>query len=205
MLVLGRFIAVGTQLRLEKPGKAGIAATVDSIEPPIVRLKDGSVVRLSDPKRAEALLDSIDKILFLGDILVGFGEFLENNRPLLPSGFVEEWWSQLMEVEASKYPDLRAFADHLGVSETKLASFLALTARDPTAEEAVLMAKRSPVPLHPKYSWFWENIAPQDFDQLRSVLLDRSRSAASGRRMDYRRRLGPHALAGKTVSEQAIT
>ncbi len=97
MIALGKFIAVGTQLRLEKPGKAGIAATVDSIEPPIVRLKDGSVVRLSDPKRTETLLDSVDEILFLGDILIGFGEFLENNRPLLPSGFVEEWWRQLME------------------------------------------------------------------------------------------------------------
>ena len=44
MIVLGGFIAIGTQLRIEKPGKAGIAASVESIEPPIVKLKDGSVV-----------------------------------------------------------------------------------------------------------------------------------------------------------------
>ncbi|HXZ90298.1 MAG TPA: DNA polymerase II large subunit, partial [Candidatus Dormibacteraeota bacterium] len=41
MLILGRFIAIGTQLRLEKPGKAGVAAAVDSIEPPVVKLRDG--------------------------------------------------------------------------------------------------------------------------------------------------------------------
>jgi DNA polymerase II large subunit len=179
MLVLGRFIAIGTQLRLEKPGKAGIAATVDSIEPPMVKLKDGSVVRLSDPKRAEALLDSIDKILFLGDILVGFGEFLENNRPLLPSGFVEEWWRELLELEASKYAGIQSFANHLGVSEIKLAEYIAVVDKNPTAEEAVLIAKHSSVPLHPKYTWFWENIAAQDFDYLRSIFLDGNRTTPS--------------------------
>jgi len=184
MLILGRFIAIGTQLRLEKPGKAGIAAAVDSIEPPVVRLKDGSVVRLSDANHAEAVLDSIDRILFLGDILVGFGEFLENNRPLLPSGFVEEWWRQLMELEATKFANMRTFADHLGVSEMRLASCLSQatdssSGHDPTPEEAILMAKHSNVPLHPRYSWFWENIAPQDFDQIRSILMDQSRSSSS--------------------------
>jgi DNA polymerase II large subunit len=180
MLVLGKFIAIGTQLRLEKPGKAGVAAAVDSIEPPIVRLRDGSVVRLSDPKRTEMLLDSVDRILFLGDILVGFGEFLENNRPLLPSGFVEEWWRQLIELEAVKYSGIRSFADHVGVSESELVDYLTdSSGKDPTAEEAVHVAKQSSVPLHPKYTWFWENIAPQDFDYLRSKLLDRNRTTSS--------------------------
>jgi DNA polymerase II large subunit len=182
MLVLGRFIAVGTQLRLEKPGKAGIAAAVDSIEPPVVRLRGGSVVKLSDPKRTETLLDSVDKVLFLGDILIGFGEFLENNRPLLPSGFVEEWWRQLIELEAGKYSGFREFADHIGVSESKLANYIRdSSGEDPTAEEAVRIAKQSGVPLHPRYTWFWENIAPQDFDYLRSRLLDPKAAACPSR------------------------
>ena len=180
MLILGRFIAIGTQLRLEKPGKAGVAAAVDSIEPPVVKLRDGSVVKLSDPKRAEELLDSIDKILFLGDILVGFGEFLENNRPLLPSGFVEDWWTQLMEFEESKYRDIHGLADRLRVSQTNLTEYLTPSAgKSPTAEEAIVIAKQSDVPLHPKYTWFWENIAPHDFDYLRSTLLDRNCTTCS--------------------------
>ena len=174
MLVLGKFIAVGTQLRLEKPGKAGVAAAVDSIEPPIVKLKDGSVVRLQDPQRANVVLDSIDKILFLGDILVGFGEFLENNRPLLASGWVEEWWRELMELEASTYLDMQSFASHVGIPEDKLAAYIFASSEYPSAEEAVLIAKHSTVPLHPKYTWFWENLPPQDFDHLRSVLSDKS-------------------------------
>ena len=182
MVILGKFIAIGTQLRLEKPGKAGVAAAVDSIEPPIVKLKDGSVVRLPDPNRAEALLGSIDKILFLGDILVGFGEFLENNRPLLPSGFVEEWWNHLVRLEASHYQDLQSFANHVGIPEAKLAKILA-GVEDLAAEEAVDMAKRSITPLHPRYTWFWENIAPQDFDHLREILLDGKRTTLSHSRI----------------------
>ena len=187
MIVLGKFIAIGTQLRLEKPGKAGIAASVDSIEPPVVRLRDGSVVRLSDPKRTETLLDSVDKILFLGDILIGFGEFLENNRTLLPSGFVEEWWRQLMELEATKHSSIHELADYISIDETRIATYLSDSNGEyPTAEEAVLIAKRSHVPLHPRYSWFWENITSQDFDHLRSKLLDPNQTSSSPNRISTR-------------------
>ena len=188
MLVLGKFIAVGTQLRLEKPGKAGIAATVDSIEPPIVKLNDGSVVRLFDPREAERLLNSINKILFLGDILVGFGEFLENNRPLLPSGFVEEWWRELVRLEATNYGGLEAFAKHVGVNGTELIDWVAdLGGTFPTAEDALRIARHSKIPLHPRYTYFWENIAPQDFDQLRSRLMDKGQTNASPRRIVTRK------------------
>jgi len=188
MLVLGKFIAVGTQLRLEKPGKAGIAATVDSIEPPIVKLNDGSVVRLSDPKQAERLLDSISQILFLGDILVGFGEFLENNRPLLPSGFVEEWWRELVRIEAANYGGLEGFAKHVGVNGTELAGWVADSGGTiPTAENALGIARHSKIPLHPRYTYFWENIAPQDFDKLRSRLMDKGQTDASPARIVTRK------------------
>ena len=188
MIVLGKFIAVGTQLRLEKPGKAGIAATVDSIEPPIVKLNDGSVVRLPDPKQAERLLESISTILFLGDILVGFGEFLENNRPLLPSGFVEEWWRELVRLEAENYGGLEGFAKHVGVNPSGLIEWAAdSSGAVPTAEDALRMAKHSKIPLHPAYTYFWENIAPQDFDQLRSRLVDKAQTEASPSRIVTRK------------------
>ncbi len=172
MIVLGRFIAIGTQIRIEKPGKAGIAASVESIEPPVVKLKDGSVVKLSDPQVAETLLGSIDKILFLGDILIGFGEFLENNRPLLPSGFVEEWWAELLRLEtATAYDGLEDFAQHVGLNLDEIASYIEHSdVSTPSVEKALLLAKGSSVPLHPRFTWFWENIGPEDFDYLRERL-----------------------------------
>jgi DNA polymerase II large subunit len=187
MLVLGKFIAIGTQLRMEKPGKAGIAASVDSIEPPVLKLKDGSVVRPSDPREAEGLLDSIDKILFLGDMLVGFGEFLENNRPLLPSGFVEEWWRELVKLEATTHGGLEACAKHVGVSATELSNWISDSSdAAPTAEVALRLAKHTKIPLHPRHTFFWENIAPQDFDHLRSRMIDANQTECSPRRIATR-------------------
>lgn len=181
MIALGRFIAIGTQLRIEKPGKAGIAASVDSIEPPVVKLTDGSVIRLSDPRKAEEVLNSIDKILFLGDILVGFGEFLENNRPLLPSAFVEEWWSELLRLEATtNYKDLDDFALQLGIDASELRSYMdSHEVQVPSVEKALLLAKKAKVPLHPRYTYFWENIAPQDFDHLKTKLTDPNHTKSS--------------------------
>lgn len=172
MLVLRRFIAIGTQLRIEKPGKAGIVAPVRSIEPPVVKLKDGSVRRLTDPREAERLMDSVDKVLFLGDMLIGFGEFLENNRLLLPSGFVEEWWRELVRLHASTvYDNPEDFAQHVGVEPSNILRYIDGSTAPPV-EEALRLAKSSHVPLHPRWTWFWENIGVEEFEYLRARLLD---------------------------------
>ncbi|MDH5596345.1 MAG: DNA polymerase II large subunit, partial [Candidatus Bathyarchaeota archaeon] len=96
MMVLQNFLAAGTQLRIEGPGKAGVVLPVDMIEPPVVRLRDGSVVRVSLENFAQ-MKNVVDKVLFLGDILIGFGDFLYTNKILLPSGFTEEWWCQELQ------------------------------------------------------------------------------------------------------------
>src|SRR5438874_11677439 len=119
MEILGGFLAVGVQMRLERPGKAGIVNAVDSIEPPVVKLIDGSVVRIDNPSEARAVKDRIDRILFLGDLLVGYGEFLENNRTLVPSGFVEEWWSQLLAEKLKTIQDDGQFP-HLSIPQERL-------------------------------------------------------------------------------------
>jgi len=188
MVVLGRFIAIGTQLRLEKPGKAGIATSVDCIEPPVVRFKDGSVARLQDPRQAEKLVDSIDRVLFLGDILIGYGEFLENNRHLLPSGFVEEWWAELVKLHGSTaYGGIEGFAEHIGMDAGALSTCIQRwNGGFPSAENALLIAKRSPVPLHPRHTWFWENLDPDDFDYLRDRLRDSTLTQVSRERIATR-------------------
>jgi len=94
MYVTKGFIVIGTQLKIERPGKAACVLPVTDIEPPVVRLKDGSVVRLDDPREAKELAekDEIDEILDLGEMLVAVGEFIENNHPLVPPAYCPEWW-----------------------------------------------------------------------------------------------------------------
>jgi len=124
MLVLQGFLAGGTQLRLELPGKGGVVVPVDTIEIPIVKLKDGSVVRVSTANSAE-VKSKIDKILFLGDILISFGDFLYNSKGLSPSGYVEEWWSEdLHKAVSEKFTgDLQKTAEANKNSSARLRRF----------------------------------------------------------------------------------
>jgi DNA polymerase II large subunit len=169
MAVLKNFVATGTQLRVEKPGKAGVVAPVDTIEPPIVKLRDGSVVRVNSVASANALGDSIEEILFLGDLLVAFGEFLENNRPLLPSGFVEEWWAQLLrQAVYLQHGGFELAAAVAGIDEERLRSFADRPLEyAPSAAEALAISRGLFVPLHPKFLFFWESVSGREIDYLR--------------------------------------
>ena len=165
MIVLQRFLATGVQLRLELPGKSAIVCPVDSIEPPVVRLKDGSVVRVETVEMAEKILGQVDRILFVGDILISLGDFLHNNRPLLPSGYVEEWWLQEVQERVEEvYGDLQRASKSLQVSLD------ALTGGTPTPEEALRISKALGVPLHPRYTYPWSNITVKEALRLREWL-----------------------------------
>ncbi len=174
MMVLQNFLAAGTQLRIEGPGKAGTVFPVDVIEPPVVRLRDGSVVRVTT-ENFKQVKDMIDKILFLGDILIGFGDFLYNNKPLLRSGYTEEWWSQELQaaVKALFNGDLNAAAAKVEIDVTRLEMFLRNPFENkPTAKEAVKLASALNVPLHPVFTYLWHSVSSEDFGKLRKWMFD---------------------------------
>ncbi|MFH1328148.1 MAG: DNA polymerase II large subunit, partial [Candidatus Bathyarchaeota archaeon] len=161
MAVLNDFIAVGTQLRLEMPGKAGIVSAVDTLEPPIVKLRNGSVVRVDTADKAAEIQNEIERILFLGDILIAFAEFLENDKRLVPSSFVEEWWIWEIKKAISKgYGNsIDAAATALEIPPLRLRSLLSNYLTDkPKSYEAVKISTALKIPFHPKYCYFWKNI-----------------------------------------------
>jgi DNA polymerase II large subunit len=161
MLVLQGFLAGGTQLRFELPGKGGIAVPVDSIEPPIVRLKDGSVTGVS-VETFETIKDAIAKILFLGDILICFGDFLYNSKSLPPSAYVEEWWAEdLRNAVAEKFSGiLEKAADDLKIPVKRLKLLLEDPFTEkPSIKESIAMSSVLHVPLHPAFTFFWPNLA----------------------------------------------
>jgi len=160
MLVLQGFLAAGTQMRLELPGKGGVAVPVDSLEPPIVLLKDSSLVRVSIGNFPK-IKDEIQKILFLGDILVCFGDFLYNSKTLVPSGYVEEWWVEDLErVIAEKFHgSISEAAQNAKIPSERLEALLkSPVAVKPDAEEAILLSLAFGIPLHPAFTFFWANL-----------------------------------------------
>ncbi|MCW4034897.1 MAG: DNA polymerase II large subunit [Candidatus Bathyarchaeota archaeon] len=173
MFAVQSFLAAGTQLRLEGPGKGGIVVPVDTIEPPIVRLKTGSVVRVT-LENFNSLEKMIDKILFLGDILIGFGDFLYTNKNLRPSGYSEEWWrEELLSVIEQKFGgDTKTASNAAGLSVNRLETILADVFRNkPTFKEAVDISLALDIPFHPFFSFFWETLSLEEFLALRNWLL----------------------------------
>ncbi len=160
MLVLQGFIAAGTQLRLELPGKGGVAVPVDFVEPPIVKLRNGTVIRVS-LENFNSVKDEIEKILFLGDILVSFGDFLYQGKTLAPAGYVEEWWIEDLRKAFNEHVegDLKKAANMTGISVERLKMFLDdYFTHKPTFREAVALSLNFAVPLHPLFTYFWSNL-----------------------------------------------
>jgi DNA polymerase II large subunit len=145
MVILRHFVAIGTQLKLEYPGKASAMALCDTIEGPIVELEDGSVCAVDDVDHAEAVSSRVARILDLGQILVPFGEFLENNRPLVPGAYTLDW--HLQELAAAGVPDGGEIVtpDYAGALE---------------------VSQRYRVPLHPRFLLFWHDVAPREIRAL---------------------------------------
>jgi len=173
MLVLQRFLAAGTQLRIEAPGKAGVVLPVDCIGPPIVRLNDGSVVRVT-LENFESVKDQVERVLFLGDILVSFGDFLYNNKPLFPAGITEEWWAQELRVAVQKHfnGDAEEAASKMQLSPTLFRKLMNDVFNvNISAREALTITSTLKVPLHPLFTYFWNNISVEDVSQLRRWLL----------------------------------
>jgi len=173
MLVLDKFLAAGTQMRIELPGKGCVTVPVDALEPPVVLLKDGSVARVSSDNLI-ALKDSIAKILFLGDILISYGDFLYTSKTLSPSGYVEEWWIKdlMRALGESCDGNVEEAARIAKIPEERMRDFL----RDPfvckpSVKEAIDLSIHFGVPFHPRFTFFWSNLSSvQDVYLLRKWL-----------------------------------
>ncbi len=160
-------VVTGTQVKVDMPGKAATIAFVDSIEGPTILTKDGSLVRVSSVSQAEVLHDALQKIIDLGDVLISYGDFLENNKALPPSPYVPEWWAQDLNralKSVAGAPEMLAIA---GVSRERASELLASPLAPPTAAEAVVISKALGIPLHPHYTPRFDRVGPPELAELR--------------------------------------
>ncbi len=173
MFIVEEFLATGTHIRTERPGKGSIVTPVDTIEGPIVLLKDGSVLRVKEIDEARSLEGKIERILYLGDILVALGEFLENNHPLVPSGYCEEWWSHNLNHAMSQLSvaeSTKRLGSKLSLEDVNTMIDLPLS-QIPSPEQAVHLSKKLKIPLHPYYLFRWPALASEDALKLRKWIL----------------------------------
>ena len=156
MRLVDDFLATGTQIKTERPGKAAGVVPVDSIDGPTVRLANGDVRRIDDPEEALEVRNGVEAILDLGEYLVNYGEFLENNNPLAPASYTVEWWLQDF---AAAGGDAQAIEDSARIDVA-----------DPGAQRAIEWAREYDAPLHPAYTYLWHDLSIERFETLREAV-----------------------------------
>ena len=152
-------IVAGTQVKVDLPGKAATVAFVDSIEGPTVLLKDGTVRRISSIAEAEPLREGLVRIIDLGDILISYGDFLENNKNLPPSPYVTEWWAQDLERALESIPGAAVRMEEAGVPLQRLTAFAALVS-SPDIQDALKISRDTG---HPALSRLHAQVRPAVF------------------------------------------
>ncbi len=143
------FLSTGTQLKIERPTKGCIITTCDSIDGPIVKLKNGSVKRLYSLEEAKKIYPDVEEIIYFGDLLFPFGDVLNRNYDLLKAGYVEEWW----ELE------LRKLVSTKGINFSELN----INKRKIDFKQAISLSKEYGIPLHPEYIFYWTQINREEF------------------------------------------
>ncbi len=137
------FIANGTQLKLERPTKGCIVTSCESIDGPIVKLKNGSVKKLNTTGEAKDIYPEIEEIIYLGDILFPFSDVANRNAKLLKPGYVQEIWAlELREKDAEL--------------EKKINKF------DVDFEKAAEISVKHGISLHPSHIFYWTEISKEE-------------------------------------------
>lgn len=151
MLLLDGFIAVGTQIKIERPGKSAEMFPVDTIDGPIVKLVSGEVKRIFTVEQATEAKDFVKEILFLGDMLINIGDFRKTAHPLMPAGYCEEWWSLELKKAALERDE--------NVDE--------ILSRPVDEKTALELSEKFGIPLHPGFIHYYSAMT---FDEISGLV-----------------------------------
>ncbi|MDZ7687672.1 MAG: DNA polymerase II large subunit [Halobacteriales archaeon] len=157
MVIFDDFLAAGTQIKTERPGKAEGVAPVDGIEGPTVVLSNGEVRRIDTEEEARRVRNGVERIVDIGEIALNHGEFLENNHPLVPGAYTYGWWIQELEDSEADVNGLRHAFD----------------LEDLPAKGAFRLSRKYGVPLPPRYTYLWHDIERDEYDALCDAVVRR--------------------------------
>lgn len=157
MIILDHFIAIGTQLKVERPGKAAAITPCDRIHGPIVLLHDGTVRCIETIEEAKRDKELVQEILYMGDLLFNYGDFSENGHVLVPCGYNEDWWVQHLRQAMNKQKEV--------LSRERREYFVDPRQNKPF-QECLLLSQKYNIPLHPQYIYFWSHLSQEQFQDI---------------------------------------
>ncbi|MBI2151853.1 DNA polymerase II large subunit [Candidatus Woesearchaeota archaeon] len=186
--VLNKYIAIGTQLKVERPGKAATISVCDNLDGPIVLLQNGNVLMLKTEEEAKRHSSQVKEVIFLGDILFNYGDFSENGQDLVPAGYCIEWWAQELEKAFSaltenlsvstknssvlnENPPLTNLKNSLSTSPGRLQELISNPFQNqPSFDEARDLSLALSIPLHSRFTYYWKLISTEDLSNFVSWL-----------------------------------
>jgi DNA polymerase II large subunit len=175
MIITNNFVATATQLKVERPGKAAAFTCCDSIDGPIIKLKSGDVVYVDSEIDAKKYRDDIAEILYLGDVLINYGDFFDRAHKLVPAGYCQEIWIQELEEAAVKLfwsIDDEKLSDLLSISLQGIRALRKKPHKTKMSFEAAKnISKKLEIPLHPIYTYYWNAITKENLYDLREWIL----------------------------------
>ena len=145
-------------------------STCDSIEGPLVKLKDGSVLRVNDISLAKKITRDVKEIIYLGDILFNYGDFFNRAHTLAPAGYCEEWWTKEFEkkmVDMFGNLDYDKISDFLSMNKERVIQ-LTKEFHDSTITglEALDITEKISIPLHPQFTYYWNSLNEGEINSL---------------------------------------
>ena len=153
MYAMDEFMAIGTQLKIERPGKACVVTPVDCIEGPTLLLNNGDLVYCDTKEDFAKIKDEVSEIVDNGEILIPYGEFCENNHVLVPCGYAPEWHREEIKAKTGgTVPD---------------------DWNNPTYERSKEMSREYGVALNPKFNLFWSDVTLERIKALRDYILEK--------------------------------
>lgn len=170
MILVDNFIAIGTQLKLERPSKAAAITPCSTIDGPIVKLEDGSVVKVNSVEKAMEVKDKVKEIIYLGDILISYGDFFNRNHNLLPCGYNHEYWLAELKETAIKWTEPEKLADKKSTELEEIQKILEKANKKVSLDEALKISNFFDIPLHPDYIFYWSQITFEQFLELLKLL-----------------------------------
>ena len=155
MYIMQETLAVGTQIKIERPGKAGITTPCDRLDGPLVLMKNGDLKRIKTADDARnIMMDQIDRIVELGEILIPVGEFIENNHPLVPPAYDIGWYTAILDSKDIRVDDMESM----------------------DLAQSLELCEKHDVPLHPRHTFMWANMEPEDILEFRDWMAENSSS-----------------------------
>jgi DNA polymerase II large subunit len=145
MIMTGESIGIGTQIKIELPTKGAVVASCDTIEPPILRMKNGSVKKIYDVEEARNSIKDVEEVLYLGDLLIPFGDFSNRNHVLTPAGYCEQEWLQELK------------------SKLKGGSIDIENIYDVDFNDSIKLCHDYDIAIHPSFIYYWTQIKYENF------------------------------------------